>query len=177
MKQAFSGLIIITIMLVTLLFVFSCEVKAMTFENTFGGLTYHIMNPDNVGQLYSNKISSDGRLIFTGLVGLTFSENNDNFNMFLGQNSIGDLIAGWTYAYMWEWKAVKYGPTLGLYLQNDENFIKKGIRPFSFGCGLVLILGAEISIKVLTIDKKFVRLNTVITPVLVNETISLGVEL
>jgi len=177
MKEAITTVIVFLIMIMAALTVFSCEADAWTIENTFGGLTYHIWNQDNIAERYSNKISSNGQLIYTGLIGIGSSDGRDNFNMFVGQNSIGDLMFGGTYAYLFESGIIKYGPIAGFYLQNDDNFLKKGIAPYSIGYGIVPIVGMEVSIKILTFDNRFVRLNTVISPVIINETISLGMEL
>ncbi len=177
MKEALTTIIVFLMMFIVVLFMHSCEADAWTIENTFGGLTYHIWNQDNIAERYSNKISDNGQLIFTGLIGIGSSDGRDNFNMFVGQNSVGDIMFGGTYAYLFETGILKYGPIAGFYLQNDDNFLKRGIVPYSIGYGIVPIIGMEVSVKILTFDHRFVRLNTLISPAIINETISLGMEL
>ena len=160
-----------------LVLLFPLASSALSLENTFGGLTYHLWNGDGVAEKYSNKLNSEGTLIFTGLIGIGLSEDHETYRIFMGQNSIADIIYGATYSYTWKIGPVKAGPILGAYVQNDNNFRAKGITPFSLGWGIVPIIGIEASIKVLTFGDNYIRLNTIITPVLVNETLSLGVDL
>lgn len=163
--------------LLSLIFLFSVQAQATAIENTFGGLTYHVFDPDGISNRFANHVSSDGRLIFTGLVGFGLVDGRDNYRLFMGQNSVGDFIYGATYSYNWEWSIIKYGPIIGFYQQNDEKYLARGIQPFSLGYGIVPVIGGEISIKLLTFDDKYIKLNTVITPVIINQTIILGVEL
>lgn len=158
------------------LLLFSITCNADSFENTFGGLTYHLDNSDGVASKFSNKIG-DGQLIYTGLIGLGYVHNRNNYRVFVGQNSIGEFIYGGTYSYLVDFYFIDAGPIFGFYQQNDDKFYDKGIKPFSIGYGIVPIIGMEFSFKLLTFSNKYIKLNTVMTPALINETLSLGVEL
>lgn len=174
MKKTLVSIIIM--ILLTLLF--QQMAKADSIETVFGGLTYHLMNPDGVADGYANKISSDGTLIYTGLIGIGLSKNNWNARIFIGQNSIGDQIFGSMVSYTWKYKILELGPVVGFYQQDDSKFLAKGIMPFSIGFGIVPIVGGELSAKILTFDDdKYIKLTTIITPVIINQTISLGMEL
>lgn len=152
--------------------------KADSIETVFGGLTYHLQNTDGVDSLLSNKISNDGRLIYTGLLGIGLSSNNWNARIFVGENSIAEPIFGSTLSYTWKFGPFGLGPAIGFYQQDDSKFLAKGISPFSVGFGIVPIVGAEFSAKLLTFDNnKFIKSNTLITPVIINQTISIGLEL
>jgi len=159
--------------------IFGISASATSIETTFGGLTYHTMNPDNVANGYANKISNDGRLIYTGLLGVGLLEGNWAERFFIGQNSIGDQMFGSTLSYTWEIDRIfRIGPVVGFYQQDDSKFYAKGIIPFSLGFGIVPIVGFDFSAKILTFDEnKYIKLNTIITPVIINETISFGLDL
>jgi len=171
--------LLITITIILMLLFLALTLKAASLETTFGGLTYHTMNPDGVANGYANKISSDGTLIYTGLLGVGLVNGNWTGRVFIGQNSIGDQIFGSTISYTWELNSrLRLGPVIGYYQQDDSKYILKGIKPFSLGFGLVPIVGAEFTAKILTFDdNKYIKLNTILTPVLLNETISFGVDL
>lgn len=168
---------LVVIGLCVLAAVFSSKSHAASIENSFGGLTYHVFDIGGVSQRFANKISSDGRLIYTGLIGFGFTDNHDNYRLFMGQNSVGEFMYGATYSYTWEYGILKYGPIIGFYQQNDEKFLERGIKPFSLGYGIVPVVGGEFSIKILTFGDKYIRLNTVVTPAIINETIMLGSDL
>ena len=167
-------LIVQLIIIALLLFVAKCD--ADSFENTFGGLTFHLDNSNGVGNKYSNKIG-DGQLIYTGLLGLGYIHGHNNYQGFIGQNSIGEFIYGGTYSYLIDFSVIDAGPIVGFYQQNDDKFYEKDITPFSLGYGVVPIVGIELTAKVIKFRDKYIKLNTVITPILINETIGLGVEL
>lgn len=170
------------ILLILLLFLFglySMKSKAdSSIETVFGGLTYHLQDENNVNSLYSNQISNNGSLIYTGLLGIGLSQNNWNGKVFIGENSIAQPIFGAMLSYTWKFGIFRLGPLIGYYQQDDNAYYAKGISPFSVGFGIVPLLGAEFSAKILTFDDdKYVKLNTVITPVIINETVSIGMEL
>lgn len=169
---------LIVISLCILAAVFSSKSHAASVEMTFGGLTYHTIIFDDVSQSFNNKISSDGRLIYTGLLGVGLVNDHLTARVFIGQNSIGDEMFGSTLAYSWDLsRRIRLGPVLGFYQQDDMKYILKGIKPFSLGFGIVPIVGAELNIRVYQFENNYISLNTVITPVIINETISLGIEL
>jgi len=164
--------------LLTFILLFSLQAKAESIEATFGGLTYHLINHDEVSELFANKIGDSGKLIYTGLLGFGLSSDHYTYRMFVGENSIGEFMFGSTVSYTWKLSVFRLGPIVGFYNQDDSKFIAKGIKPFSFGFGIVPIIGADLSMKLLTFDEnKYVKLNTIITPVVINQTISLGMEL
>lgn len=160
-----------------LMLLFTVNSQAAEVETTFGGLSYHLFNPDNVSERFSNKISNNGQLIYTGLMGVGYHNDHTTLRVFIGQNSIADTIYGATYSYNWDWGILRYGPIVGFYQQNDERFADRGIKPYSIGYGIVPIVGGEFSIRLLTIENQYVRLNTIVTPVMINETIGWGIEL
>lgn len=173
-KEKIIGLIIaLTIMIVG----HSCA-KAASIETTMGGLTYHLWNPQGINSEFSNKISGDGSLIFTGLLGIGVVDEHYTYRVFIGQNSIGEQMFGSMVSYTWEMGRFRAGPVFGFYDQDDGKFLKKGIQPFSLGFGIVPIIGAEVSAKVYEFDdNKYIKLNTIVTPVILNETISFGADL
>lgn len=165
----------ICLLLITLSVAYCTNAHSAVIESTLGGLTYHLTNSD-VGKKYSNKISSNGQLIYTGLLGIGLVNDHSTYNVFIGQNSIAENIYGITYSYTWNLGILNYGPIVGFYQQNDDKFDDRGIKPFSIGYGIVPIIGGYVGLKLLTLEDKYIKLNTVITPVLINETISLGIE-
>lgn len=178
MKSLFATLFFISLIYLAVLLILTLNAEGASIENTIGSLTYHTSNIGNVSERFSNKINSDGRLIYTGLLGLAYIEDESKYQVFVGQNSIADIIYGVSYTYnVFKSDIIEAGPIVGFYQQNDDKFIEKGIQPYSLGHGIVPILGGELSIKVLTFDEKYIKLNTVVTPVIINETLSFGVEL
>lgn len=160
-----------------LMLLFAINLQASEVEGTFGGLSYHLFNPDNVSERFSNKISNNGQLIYTGLMGIGYHKCHSITKVFIGQNSIADTIYGGTYSYTWDKGILRYGPIIGFYQQNNDNFANRGIKPYSIGYGIVPIVGGEFSLRLLTFENQYVRLNTIVSPVLINETIGWGIEL
>ena len=156
---------------------------ADSLEIIGGGVTYHIID-NGTSNLYANHISNDGRLIFTGLMGIGynhyFGDNYASFRTFVGENSVANPIVGYMGSYGWAInKGLDIGIVVGGYFQDDIAYQQKGIVPFSLGGGhsaLVPVVGAEINFKVMLSSDKFIKFNNIISPVITNHTISFGVN-
>ncbi len=146
-----------------------------------GGLTYHFVA--NSPSRFSNKISSDGRLIsnLTYGLGVAYTDFVNSFyiavHLFQGNNSVNQPINGGTLSIDAITKYCDVGFVVGAYVQNDYDFISAGIAPFSITSGanaIVPIIGLEINPKFAFGDRYYVKLNNIITPIITNHSLSLG---
>jgi hypothetical protein len=160
----------------------SLQTPTDSVEIIGGSLTYHLLGNDFDSN--SNKVSNDGRLIANPLFGLQYTtENNayyESMALFSGDNSVGTQILGVKAA-----KGIKIGNlylglALGAYEQDDTEFNNRGIIPFEIGrlgtTGIVPVFGAEVNYKIVSYKDVFVKINNIISPVLTNTTLSVGVS-
>jgi len=175
-------LILIGFLLIT--FVYK-TVRANSFETIGGGVTYHLI-ADGASSQYQTKWSQDGKLIFNPLFGIQYnfdeSEVYQTVRLFEGSNSIGKQIYGGTYSVGLRTNQLYLGFLLGTYFQDDNEFTKLGIEPYSVhnehGWSAVPLMGLEANIFLVHFDgNKYLKLNNIITPVLTNHTLSLGIDL
>lgn len=157
-------------------------------EGVYSLYTYHFTNPDNVGDKFENKVSKDGRLINNNLYGLVIRDTVDNeayssHYFFGGVDSVGSPIYGYlrsmgfilpTYTYL--------GFAFGGYWMENKTWEKKqidhtnGIK-ISKTNSIVPVVGIEISQKIPLGGGLFLKINNLISPVLSNHSVGLGMEL
>ena len=155
-----------------------------TLELLGPGITWHVID-GGVSNLYSHQLSHDGRLIYTPLIGLKKTHISPDgtyhsFALFTADNSIGSPIYGFMGGVGVEFfKMMQAGFVGGGYIQNNEDFYAQGIVPYSmFGDtnAFVPLLGLEINFKFYTSDTVFVGFNNIITPIITNHSISVGLR-
>lgn len=158
--------------------------KASTLEVIEGGVTYHVVNNQEVSQKFSRPLSSDGRLIATPLFGMRYTFDEDigyqAVSGFVGSNSINSPITGITYSVGIGFEYLNLGLINGFYMQNDHDFEAKGIQPYSLNGGsnaIVPIIGLECNFKIPLKKDLFFGFNNILTPVITTHNISLGFKL
>ncbi len=151
------------------------------FELVTGSYAYHFFGGE-VSHKFSNKVSPDGRLITAKLLGI---RNTHIFKsktylseaVFIGENSVAKPIYGGVLSFgeiLGNWQA---GLVCGFYKQDDSEFLKKEIMPFSLaGTGIVPLIGAEVNYKISFSRNYFMKINNVLTPIATNHNISFGVN-
>lgn len=157
----------------------ACQFRQANADQlVIGGLTYHVINADSISHMYKGCIIKPCALIYTPLIGYRFEEHDRDWYMahtpFIGGNSIHQPIAG----FLWSFGGIlgdhKLGLAQGLYLQDDNKFIKKGIIPFSISqggsVGVVPILGLEHQYR---LSEKFFT-SSVLSPIIMN--VSIGYQ-
>lgn len=153
-----------------------------TLELIGPGATWHVID-GGASYLYDNKISSDGRLLYTPEIGIRKTHIDaetlyNSFTLFRANNSIGSPVygglggTGVQFFHMFQ-----AGFIFGGYIQNDEDYRYMGIVPFSVTGGsnaFVPLVGLEMNFKVDLSKKFFLGINNIITPVITNSNLSLG---
>ncbi len=148
-----------------------------------GGLTYHILDADTASS-YSNKVSRDGRLIANPMIGVVFTKYEgpmfNSFTVFSGQNSVGAPMFGGLGEAGLEIQHLQVGFAAGLYSQESKPFTDIDIHSFRLlnyrGMDLVPILGLAINYKIPLYKHVYLKLNNIISPILTNTTLSVGLE-
>ena len=160
----------------------SLQSSADSMEIIGGSLTYHIIG-DNF-ENFSNKLSSNGRLIDNPLYGIQYTIENgayyESLALFSGDNSVGTQILGVKAAKGIKIGNIYFGLAFGAYEQDNTEFSNRGIVPFQVGkigtTGIVPIFGGEVNYKIELGKDIFVKINNVISPILINTTLSLGMS-
>lgn len=148
-----------------------------------GSITYHIID-DGVSAKYVTKLNSDGRLIFNLLLGAKYLNEEDytywSLATFTGNNSIGSYMNGATASYGLFIKNLSAGLVLGAYVQDDNAFRNDGIDPYRLfeinNTGVVPIAGIEVNYKFPLSNSTYLRLNNILSPVITNTSLSLGLS-
>lgn len=171
--------------LLGLVFLFNQNVMALDQLELVGpGLTWHVID-NGAAPYFDHKISSDGRLIYTPMIGLK-KIHVDQYGMyhsltvFRASNSIGSPIWGGIGSTGAAFFRMLYaGFAFGGYIQNNNDFKAMGLVPFSLNDGanaFVPILGLEINGKFLVSDNVYIGFNNLISPIITNHTLSVGVN-
>lgn len=149
-------------------------------EFIIGGLTYHMFLEPDVTEKFTNKVGFSGALIANPMLGLgyTYVDDStklyDSYRGFIGENSIGQPLIGGMYFYGKELKGIDLGMGIGAYIEDDSKFKQRGIET---GSNIIPIYGFEINPKIILNNKKFIKFNNLISPLLIISTISFGEEL
>lgn len=175
MKKALMLLALITL-------THSCVVRADSIEVLGGSITEHLENANGAASYNAHKLSGDGRLIANPMMGLRLMKENDRrydaYTVFGGQNSPGFAMGGTTVSTGWKFSGFYAGLVGGFYLQSDSKFLATGEIPFKWfkvnGTDFVPVFGCEINYKVDLTDKVYVKVNNLITPILTNSSVSVG---
>ena len=146
------------------------------------GITYHVID-NGVATQYSNKLSSDGRWIKTNQLGIRFT-NTENYSynstaLFIASNSIGSTVYGGLASTGMHIIIFDTGFVFGGYVQNNEDFRAKGIEPYSLAGNtnaFVPLMGMEFNVKFPIGSKIFLGLNNLITPIITNHNLSIGLK-
>jgi hypothetical protein len=153
-----------------------------SIEVVGGSLTYHPFDTDHTASYYTDKVSNNGKLIDNPLLGIQYStEDKDYYKsaaLFVGDNSIGQNIAGFKVSEGFKTCNFYVGAVLGAYEQDDSTFSKDGITPFQIAktgtTGIVPVVGGEVNYKVIVNREMYLKLNNIISPAITNTTLSLG---
>lgn len=146
------------------------------------GVTYHVLD-FGTSNLYSHKLSDDGRLIYTPTIGLkkTFIDKDYMYHSlaaFHSENSIGSPVwgvMGGVGVHMFDF--FNLGLAYGGYVQNNNDFANTGIKPYSLAGNtnaFVPLFGFEANFRFDTSDVMFLGFNNLVTPVITNHSLSLG---
>lgn len=160
--------------------------KKDSIELMYSVYTYHLTNPENIGNKYENKVSKDGRLIDNPMFGIGFKTVVDTAyqtnNFFGGQDSVGSPIFGIMratgYRSSWGFHA---GFVYGAYFMNNKTWVERGIMhtnalKVSDASSIVPLIGVEISQEIPLGKTIYLKLNNLITPVLTNHSVSFGIN-
>ena len=167
----------------SIIFIILLICPAVFADNTeliVGGLTYHMFLDPDITENFSNKVGFQGALIANPIVGLGYTYVDeetklyDSYRGFIGQNSIGQPMIGGMYFYGKQLKGIDLGMGIGAYIQDDSQFKKRGI---DVGSNIIPIYGFEINPKIMLDNKKFIKFNNLISPLLIISTLSFGEEL
>lgn len=167
-----------------LIIMMACAARAdQTLELVGPGVTFHVVD-GGVSNLYANKLSADGRLIYTANLGIRYVDEADfgysSFAIFRALNSVGSPITGALYGYGISTLNLNVGLVAGGYVQNNEEFHARGIQPFTlFGDtnAFVPIVGFEINVKIPVSKRIFIGFNNILSPVITNHNLSIGILL
>lgn len=166
-----------------LLIVLSTASYADSFELIGGGATYHLLGSNSAAaQQFDNKWSQDGRLIGTPLMGVrVLRENGTEFKartVFAGHNSVGAPITGYAYTegeIVGNWYI---GLVLGFYMQDSTPFHDRGINIWGLYLGNRMMLmplgGIELDYRINLDDNVYIKLDNLISPVMINNLVSFG---
>lgn len=161
-----------------LILLFSQSLFANSIELITGGLTYHVNSDPEVSERFSNKLTSDGSLIYNQLYGFRYTKNDeilyDSYTFFMGHNSINEQMGGFVYSFGIEIDSITLGFAAGGYYQDSSKFTEKGI-------GLLVgdfmpVFGVELNKKFMINKTDYLKLNSFFSPVIVTETFSVGEE-
>jgi hypothetical protein len=162
--------------LITLLLLASALYAGPTLEISGGTLTLHFPYEFNLtdSSAYKTKISSDGLFIFNPLFGVKLIQETNN--IYFGASIYGGLnshaypmvgVIGSVGFRVFKDKWLHLGLVVGGYTyftpRSTASFIPVG--------------GVEINAKIPFGKKVFMKVNTLITPLLINESISFGINL
>lgn len=167
-----------------IIFLFSAFARADDMEIIVGAPTYHLFDFGG-NQFLHPKWTPDGRLIGTPIFGVgairDYEEYYTSLKLFAGNNCVAQPIGGVLVSAGVHINSMYYGVVGGGYIQNDRTFIDAGVEPSSFiefgDYGLVPVIGGEINYRKNLSSRTYLKLNTLITPLLINESLSLGLTL
>lgn len=160
------------------------EVIAGSITEHFYTQGYHPEHKFNLGD--------HDRLIFNSVYGLRYNFTSPEWSSkrylslagFYGENSVGLPMAGamTSLGYNLFNRHLSLGIVLGAYWQNNKDYLATGGYPFQWleadnGDALVPILGAEVGFSTGVGHDMALKLNTLITPLLTNTTLSLVFDL
>lgn len=183
------GLALLPIVICIQLLVSSC--KADEVEVIAGSITEHFYTQGYHPEHKFN-LGDHDRLIFNSVYGLRYNFTSPEWSSkrylslagFYGENSVGLPMAGamTSLGYNLLNRHLSLGIVLGAYWQNNRDYLATGGWPFHWleadnGDALVPILGAEVGFSVGVGHDMALKLNTLITPLLTNTTLSLVFDL
>lgn len=159
--------------------IFSTCFAEKSVELTYGALTYHNTSFDK--RKLNNKISEDGSWINNSIYALglknTYNDRYTTMRLLTGQNSVGDEIVGGTVSYGYVYKRFDVGLIAGFYTQDDVEFVRRDLKPFSIGNGYVPLVGAEAKLKLYQNEKITLLLAEIITPAILSTVLNIEFKL
>lgn len=170
------------VLIILIILIVLKKVHANEVELTLGSVSMHTtVDPSNVR--LSNRITNDGRFVFNPLYGVGYTINREtlyySFKAFTGLNCVADHIYGGTASLGYSWQHIRLGGIIGGYIQDDTAFTARNIEPFSIignRNALVPIIGAELIFMFKVTDTSFIKVNNLISPILMNTSIGYGVR-
>lgn len=166
-----------------ILLLFSFSSFADSIELIGGSFTYHLLADDTTAQYFSNKISSDGKFIRTPLIGVAYNTIDTDggfltYIVFTGQNSFSQPMTGGLVESGGIYGHWNIGGVIGLYEENMIDWQAIGAVPFYIGVagntGFVPVLGIAVNYQIPLSKAMFFKFNNIISPLLINNSISLG---
>ncbi len=161
-----------------------CKTNSIKFEYSFGFATLHYYNPGGKFLSYKGAVTEDGNLILNPIIGMKLSFEKSLFNngvsFFSGLNSVGGFMIGGFYeAGIKIFKDHLYiNGISGFYIQSDSEYRNYGYVPFKLfllgDTDIVPIIGINFSFKLDISKYLFIKLNSLVTPILINFSISFG---
>lgn len=160
------------------LLIFSIKSEARSIEFIAGGLTYHTVVNTLVTNNFSNRLTSDGKLIYNQLYGFGYTIHNgleyDSYKFFVGHNSINENIGGASYSFGFTYKNLDSGFLIGMYRQDSDMFSKNNINYLWMSTDYIPLVGFEFNYKIMLTNTKFIKINNYLSPVITNHTLSIG---
>jgi hypothetical protein len=152
--------------------------KANADQVAIGLVTIHHTNPNQIDRKFSGCLHASCEAIYNPVLAYRMIEKTkrtyDAYTLLAGVNSIHEPIVGAYYAGGIRRSGYNLGVAMGVYMQNNEKFLQRGIIPFSAGktgpLGIVPIIGVEHQYRL----TKKLFINTLITPVITN--VGLGLQ-
>ena len=149
-----------------------------------GALTFHFIDQGS-SQMFRNKISKEGRLIYNPMFGIRYlTEDPETYfaaAAFAGNNSVGLPMAGTLFSMGIKDTSDHYflGLSGGLYVQDNNKFREHQAIPFKIyetkgGVGFVPIVGLEMGVKVGLWGKTYFKFYNLLTPVVNSSFLLLG---
>lgn len=157
--------------------------NATNYNEVIGGsLTYHIFDPNDQGLNYSNRVDSTGALIQNPLLGYRqVHQSGSEYTsqtVFTGQNSIGQPMFGMAYSSGFTTGTFRFGTVAGFYFQDADAMLKRNVTPIYIiphpGWCPSPVLGLEFIKTVEFSNDRYLILNGLVTPILLNATVGIG---
>lgn len=158
-----------------LLSLLSLQVHADSTELIFGSLSYHIINT-GAKKYYKYKTSLTPNLITNPLIGIRFNDKISQ-TIFYGKNSIAEPMCGYL-AFFGHGKSIRQGIVAGFYYQNTKKFRDHHIIMFKEfkDSNIIPLVGYEFDFKFKLGKNYYLSENNVLTPIITNHTLSIGMN-
>ena len=176
---AFLMLFLLVSILITVSMAISA--RADEVEVLGGALTYHLID-NGTAHAYSNKLSSDGRLISNPMAGVAITTHENvffqSYAVFFGEDSVGGSMGGGSFTSGVEVNRLQVGAIAGGYIQAAKPYTDRNVNAFRLtainGTDFVPLLGLAINYKVPLSSTCFLKLNNIISPILTTSLVSVG---
>jgi hypothetical protein len=150
--------------------------KVSAFELSTSIYTYHWFDAYGASDKYANRVNDNGRLINNSVYGFGLDGESRIHTVLVGEDSIGSPIVGYVNS-----PKSMFGFVFGAYSNDKRPWKKSGvINPTVIGLdyryGVIPIIGVEFSPKLYEGKDFYIKFRNVITPVITNHSLVLGVD-